>query len=146
MDKISVFLGICVLALAGCSGGGSTNGGLSTGPDEFTVEPNRALERPADYVSLPQPTPGASNRADVTPNQDAIVALGGRPAGPGIAQADRAFLAHAQRFGVEPGIRGSLGDGAVRRLFSGRMTLDAYAEYLRFRALGVAVPTAPPRP
>lgn len=139
---------LCFAAVAVLSACGradlSTNGDLSTGPDEFSVVPNRALEQPPSYTSLPEPTPGAANRADIDPDADAILALGGRP-GASAVGVDTALLAHVRRNGVDPEIRDILARSSGRRLFGGAMTLDAYAELERLRALGVRVPTAPPR-
>jgi len=155
------------LVLAGCS----ANGGLMVvdsgpGPDEFSVMPLRPLEMPAT-LELPQPTPGGANRTDPNPIGDAILALRGNPAAAtagGIPARDAALVAHTSRNGVEPGIRATLAaeDEALRARAStlrgfnplgndryfptyARWALDAYAELARFRALGVATPTAPPQ-
>ena len=66
------------VAVAGCSQKGLRDiRKTGTGPDEFLVLPNKPLNEPADYSSLPEPTPGAGNIADPTPQADAIAALGG---------------------------------------------------------------------
>ncbi len=160
-----------ILALAGtmvlASCGGET--GLrrfqgTGGPDEFSVQPSRPLEVPA---VLDLPPPGGSNRADVDPAGDAIALLGGSPAAAfagGVPASDAALVAQASRNGTDPAIRATLaaedaayrGSGGIGGLFNlfGRdryfqayagQALDAYAELARFRALGIAVPSAPPQ-
>jgi hypothetical protein len=136
------------------------------GPDEFSVMPVAALEIP-DTLVLPTPTPGAGNRSDADPEGDAIVALGGSRAAQfagGVPAADAVLVAQAGRNGVAADIRATLAadDARLRQnrktfsLFGGafsrdryfrayaNQSLDAYAELDRFRALGVATPTAPP--
>jgi hypothetical protein len=49
------------------------------GPEEFTVLPVKLLQKPSDYMVLPDPNPAAGNLVDATPKADAIVALGGTP-------------------------------------------------------------------
>ncbi|MFQ1702844.1 DUF3035 domain-containing protein [Loktanella agnita] len=134
------------------------------GPDEFQVIPVRPLEMPATF-SLPEPTPGGSNRTDPTPNTDAIAALGGRPSAQvagGIPTGDAALVAQSGRYGVDPAIRSQLAAEDARILERKRRTnvfnplnrdryfpayagqaLDASAEQARLRALGVAVPVRP---
>lgn len=160
---------ICLIALLGvasCSSGdpkllnlGSTN----DGPDEFGILPTKPLQTPADYSSLPVPTPGGRNLTDPTPASDAIVALGGKPnAG---AAGSVALMNHARRFGVDPNIRNTLAaeDLEWRRANDGRllerlanvnvyfrayekMSLDQYRELERWRAAGRDTPSAPPNP
>ncbi|MGB1234297.1 MAG: DUF3035 domain-containing protein [Planktomarina sp.] len=138
-------LGMIAL-VAGCSGGPSGNGTLSTGPDPFGVLPSKPLEAPADFQTLPQPVLGAANRTDATPLGDAAAALGGRPASRGIPAADQALLAAVGRNGVDANIRAELGAGVGSRLFGGNRVLDAQAELERLRILGITTPTAPPAP
>jgi hypothetical protein len=136
------------------------------GPDEFSVLPALPLQAPAS-LSLPQPTPGGANLSDPDPLGDAIRALRGNPAAAsagGIPARDAALVAHVSRNGVDPDIRATLAeaDAAYRdrariarslnilgqdQYFPAyrRWALDAYAELERFRALGVEVPSAPPR-
>ncbi|NCO16152.1 MAG: DUF3035 domain-containing protein, partial [Alphaproteobacteria bacterium] len=92
-----------LIALAGC---GSKEPVLmhvrasGNGPDEFAILPPKPLAMPEDLATLPDPTPGAANRSDPTPFEDAIIALGGKPqAARGIPAADGALLAQAVRFG-----------------------------------------------
>jgi len=47
------------------------------GPDEFGIIPNKPLVLPEDVSALPAPAPGGKNRTEATPQEDAIVALGG---------------------------------------------------------------------
>lgn len=139
------------------------------GPDEFSVVPTRPLEVPTGATTLPEPTPGGSNLSDADPNAAAIAALGGRASAAnagGIPAADAALVTYAARYGTDPAIRQELAaeDAAFRRRKSGggvlgllrgseryfaayaAMALDAYAELIRFRNLGVQVPSAPPAP
>ena len=141
--------------------------GAGGGPDDFSVLPVAPLEIP-QTKALPQPTPGGSNRVDPTPKADAIAALGGRASAQvagGVPTRDAALVARASRHGLTTNIRQQLAteDAAVRRsarrfnlfgLFGdgtyfgayARQALDAYAELARFRAAGVATPSAPPAP
>ena len=130
-----------------------------------TKTPPNPLEMPENLADLPEPTPNGSNRTDVNPLDDAVVALGGKPsAAGGIPAGDSALYAHAARFGVEAGIRTTLADEDLewRRDNNGRILerllnvnvyykayrsqrLDQQAELVRWRALGVRNPSAPPR-
>ncbi|MGR3466750.1 MAG: DUF3035 domain-containing protein [Shimia sp.] len=151
-----------VLTLGACAGGPGLRGGEARGdgPDEFGVIPQRELALPASFATLPPPTPGGANRADLNPQGDAIAVLGGVPgAGTG---GDPALLAQTGRFGVDPAIRGELRAADARfranrgrvqlfrrasaywRAYAGQ-TLDPVAETSRLGAAGVAVPSAPPR-
>ena len=130
------------------------------GPDEFAVLPSKPLTLPDSFAALPAPTKGGSNRTDVTPLQDAVVALDGNPNG-GIN--DGGLVNYASRFGISPNIRGELAaedlefrrknDGRVlERLFNvnvyykayRKQSLDQYAELERLRRLGVRTNSAPP--
>lgn len=159
---------LVIAPLAACSGsdrGLHRFGADRSGPDEFAVMPMRPLVIP-DTLALAEPTPGGANRADPNPVGDAIAVLGGSQgagnAG-GVPATDVALVAAAGRAGVDPAIRTTLAaeDAAFRRRASvinalnwaGRdryfrayagQALDAYGELARFRALGVAVPSAPP--
>lgn len=140
----------------------------TVGPDEFSILPNKSLQQPENFAALPPPTPGGRNRVDVTPNEDAVAALGGRPSAlsaGGIPAGDAMLVSAARRYGVTPGIRQQLAgedlnfrrrkDGKVlERLFNvnvyfrayRRQSLDKYAELERFRRMGVRTPAAPPKP
>jgi hypothetical protein len=161
-----------MIGLAAC-GGGSDDPNLlniqqprAEGPDEFGVLPNKPLQLPEDVAVLPEPTPGGANRADQTPQADAVAALGGNAAvlarGP---SGDRALIAYAGRNGVDPDIRTELAaadlefrrdnDGRLlERLFNvnvyfrayEEMELDQYEELERLRRLGVRTPAVPPDP
>ena len=137
----------------------------SDGPDEFAIVPPKPLEMPESLADLPEPTPGGVNRTDRNPEDEAVLALGGRPgAAGGIPSGDSALYAHAARFGVESGIRTTLAseDLEWRRDNNGRILerlfnvnvyykayrkqrLDQQAELSRWRALGVRTSSAPPR-
>jgi hypothetical protein len=135
------------------------------GPDEFAILPPKALENPADMTVLPEPTPGGGNRTDPNPQAEAIAALGGKAGNLGGTASDRALIAYAARGGVAADIRTELAQEDLQfrqknqgrpleRLFAvptyfrvyGRFALNAYDELARWRAAGVATPSAPPRP
>ena len=136
------------------------------GPDEFAILPPKALSTPADLRTLPEPTPGGGNLTDPQPEADAIVALGGKvpPAAGGIASADAALASYAARNGLSPDIRATLAaeDLRFRQTHQGRLlervfrvttyyqvyagfALNAFDELARWRAAGVATPSAPPK-
>lgn len=164
MPMQSKILGMCVavLALSACSDGVPTLMNLrntEAGPDEFSVVPTRELELPGSQ-ELPQPTPGGINRADPTPEADAIAALGGNI---NAAPSATGLVSYASRYGVSDGIRSTLlaedeeyrrrNDGRVlERLFRNNVyfdaysnqALDQYSELERLRRLGVQTPSAPP--
>jgi len=154
---------IAVLALLAACGGDRTLHSAdsgSGGPDEFSVVPVAPLQMP-DTFDLPQPTPGGTNLTDPNPLGDGVMAFGGTP-GAGVA-GDGALMAQVARFGTDPAIRGTLAteDAEFRRRALGmswnpfardryfpayaRFALDAYAELARFRAAGIATPSAPPQ-
>ncbi len=166
MGKV-ILIFVAMLSLAACANDRGlrdlrSNGG---GPDEFGVMPVNPLILPSDTSTLPAPTPGGTNRTDPTPNADAVAVLGGNPnalAPNGIPASDSALIAAAGRNGVDPAIRSTLAaeDASFRNrrarlsIFGGRdryfrayagQALDAYAELERFRAAGVATPSAPPQ-
>jgi len=172
MTRLGGKLIVGLLAVAVLAGCGSNEPRLMNikppgeGPDEFAIVPSKPLQQPDSFVSLPEPTPGAPNRVDATPDADAIVALGGNPAvvSRGAPGADAALLGHATRYGVSQGIRQTLAaeDLEYRRRKDGRllerlfnvnvyfrayapMSLDKYAELERFRQAGVRTPAAPPQ-
>lgn len=158
-----------MLALVACGNGSGTpqlmNLRTGEGPDEFAIVPPKPLEMPESLTELPEPTPGGTNRTDRDPEAEAVIALGGRPgAAGGIPAGDGALYAHAARFGVEGAIRQTLAaeDLEWRRDNQGRILerlfnvnvyykayraqrLDQQAELMRWRALGVRTPSAPPR-
>lgn len=136
-----------------------------TGPDEFLVAPAKPLETPPDLASLP--LPGGANRADPTPQQDAVAALGGSPAAlsrGGVPSSDQGLIRHAGRYGTDPVIRQTLAEEDLEhrrrnqglfleRVFNINVYYDSYrsqhlnqqAEIDRFRRAGVEVPSAPPK-
>lgn len=153
-------------ALSACTNTGLRNlRSTSTGPDEFMVEPNKELEVPPDMRSLPQPTPGGSNRTDNDPIGEAVVALGGRPGNVNapIPASDGALVTASSRYGVQSDIRQTLAteDAEFRRKKS-RFTQyrifseDLYEQVYRNQALdpratadawrrsGVVTPSYPP--
>jgi hypothetical protein len=128
--------------------------------------PVKPLTAPSDYDLLPAPTPGGTNLVDRNPQAEAIAALGGRPealnAG-AVPASDRALVANSDRYGVTPGIRGTLAqeDAEFRRQqarWSGfkLFPVDRYSQAYRryelepfevneaFRRSGRETPTAPP--
>jgi len=152
---------VLAFGLAACSGGGPLHrlGGGVRVPDDFSVLPAHPLAIP-DTMALP--APGGVNRAEADPLGQAMALLGGTE-GAG-SPGDGALLAAAGRYGAAADIRATLaredaefrqraGRGAAG--FSSRdpyyaayarQTLDPWAELTRFRAAGVATPSAPPRP
>lgn len=163
--------GAALIALAGCGNRDKTPELMhirsdSNGPDEFAILPPKTLEMPEDLAALPEPTPGGENRTDPRPNDDAVLALGGKPrtASEGVPAADGALYAHAARNGVQGGIRETLAaeDLEHRRQNNGRLLerlfgtnvyfrayrkeqLDQHEELDRWRAAGAKGPSAPPR-
>lgn len=138
----------------------------SSGPEEFSIVPNKALQTPENLSNLPTPTRGQGNLTDATPMQDAVAALGGNPARLGdtsIPASDAALVAGASRLGVSPNIRETTSAEDVDfrkrrgrftniRLFRTdrygdvykRQTLDARRTLDTFRRAGRKTPTAPP--
>jgi hypothetical protein len=169
--RVAVMAGlVAVVALAACNRSESEPRLLNlrtsgTGPDEFAILPTKPLQQPEDYASLPEPTPGGTNRTDPTPEADIAVALGGRAEAVGRGGVDGGIVTYASRFGVAPDIRETLAaedlefrrrnDGRLlERLFSVNVyyrayrsqSLDQYRELERFRAAGVRTPAVPPDP
>ncbi|MBV7407873.1 DUF3035 domain-containing protein [Maritimibacter sp. DP1N21-5] len=162
-------LGIAVLALAACETDREPNlfNVRSSTPDEFSIIPTKPLEQPEDYESLPAPTPGGSNRADINPYSDAIVAVGGSEAAynRGATASENGLLAQAARYGAPANIREQLAeeDLEYRRENNGRLLerlfnvnvyyesysqqeLDQHLEQDRLQQRGVRTPSAPPDP
>ena len=138
------------------------------GPDEFAVLPTKELVFPDDYVTLPEPTLGSKNRADLSPERDVVAVLGGRPEqldSKLIGSGEQALVNAASRLGVSADIRTVLAeeDKAYRKkrrswffqrwIYSDdaylkrvkEQSLLPYEELPRLRALGVRTPTAPPK-
>lgn len=170
--QIGVILGlVAALAVAGCSRDKAPKllniKNTSGTPDEFQILPTKPLEMPADYASLPNPTPGGTNRVDINPQAEAVASLGGRPdrvlTGTGVARADSGLLSHAGRYGIARDIRPVLAaeDLEFRRDNNGKFlerlfntnvyftayfeqALDQHAELARWRRAGVRTSAAPP--
>jgi hypothetical protein len=158
---------VAVLVLSACGNGTPELMNLRTGegPDEFGIVPPKPLAMPESLNDLPTPTPGGGNRTDRRPEDEAAIALGGKPgAAGGIPAADSALVSNAARFGVESGIRSTLAaeDLEWRRDNNGRILerlfnvnvyyrayrdqrLDQQAEKDRWRAAGARTSSAPPR-
>lgn len=158
---------LAVLVLSACGNGTPQLMNLrsGSGPDEFGIVPPKPLAMPESLTELPEPTPGGANRTDRNPEEEAAVALGGRPgAAGGIPAGDGALYAHAARFGSDASIRSTLAseDLEWRRDNRGRIlerlfnvtvyyrayrdqSLDQHAELARWRKLGLRTPSAPPR-
>jgi hypothetical protein len=157
-------LAASMLTLAACSSGTPQLMNLrntETGPDEFGVLPSAPLEMPDTFAELPEPAPGARNRADPDPEGAAIAALGGNAGR--AAGGSTGLVSHVTRFGISPDIRPVLAaeDEEFRRRNDGRIlervfgtnvyfeayrvqALDRYAELERLRRMGVRTPAAPP--
>ncbi|MDB5660942.1 MAG: hypothetical protein JWS10_3557 [Cypionkella sp.] len=158
--------GAALLALSACSEKAPELMNLrsdSNGPDEFAILPPKALEMPVSLAELPAPTPGGGNMTDPQPQNEAILALGGKPQ-PTTGVSDAGLYNYATRQGVTPGIRATLAaedlefrsknrGRPLERLFNqnvyykayAKMSLDQHAELLRWRAAGARTPSAPPR-
>ncbi len=154
------------IALAGCGDKGLRD--LRTnkpGPDEFLVNPVKPLAEPANYTTLPAPTPGQANLTDRSAIAEGVAAFGGRPesANAGIPASDGALVQHASRRGVNPNIRSTLAaeDAAFRKRKQRftrirlaptdrykqayeRQALDASREARRWRRAGARTPSSPP--
>lgn len=166
MRRIALMI-LIPLALSACA-----NKGLrdlqtdSKGPDEFMIQPVKPLEAPANYSTLPTPTPGQTNLTDRSALSEGVTAFGGRPEAlqGGIDRRDGALVTHASRLGVTPGIRSELAetDAAFRKRKERftqiriipvdrydqaykRQALDADAESARWRRAGARTPSSPPR-
>ena len=167
--RLSVLAAFAALSLSAC---GSSEPNLMTyagsreGPDEFLVVPAKPLETPPKPGELPPPAPGGTNRADPTPEADAVAALGGKPQAlnqTGYTQSDATLVAYADRYGVDPAIRAKLAeedlkirqrnDGLIlERMFNVNLYYQAYAnqslnqqqELERFRNAGIPTSSAPP--
>lgn len=162
---------VCVTALSACGNRGDDIqlrrlNDSGNGPNEFGIVPGKPLQEPESFSALPPPTPGGSNRTDVTPFADTLSALGGNPRALALtepATSDGALLNHSRRFGLAPNIRATLAreDLEVRRrrgrvnilgigpeddysLAYRRQWLDSRAESERLRARGIATSSAPP--
>ncbi|WP_319825533.1 DUF3035 domain-containing protein [Thalassovita sp.] len=162
----AVFL-VAFVGLAACSGDNRLRDlrSFTGGPDEFLILPGKELEAPKDYTSLPTPTPGGANRTDQNPRGDAVAALGGKPSQltpAGVPASEAGLVTYASRNGVQPAIRDELSEeDADFRKKQARFTrirlvrvdrynqayrkeaLNPYQELDRWRAAGVATPTAP---
>ncbi|MEM9710137.1 MAG: DUF3035 domain-containing protein [Pseudomonadota bacterium] len=165
--KLGALGGLCIF-LSACGGNSEPellNLQRGSTPDEFGILPTGPIEEPADYASLPPPNPGGTNRVDPRPEADVAQALGGRGGAAVSPAGDRALLAAAGRFGIDPNIRPELAaaDLAFRRDNRGRplerlfnlniyfrayadQALDQHAELDRFRAAGIPTPAPPPDP
>ena len=167
----AVMMGLALLSVSACSADRDITlrrlVSQGEGPDEFSVLPSKPLQAPADFTSLPQPTPGGRNLVDQDPLGDAVDGLGGRrtalvPAG--VPAADSALVAHAGRRGAPSDIRQTVAaeDREYRerksrftkwRIFVRNkyneayqeQTLDSWATNQSYRATGVQTPSVPPR-
>ena len=163
---------VVTAVLAGCSKNDREPNLLqfkSTGvPDEFSIVPFKPLEFPEGPTGLPEPAPGSANRADLTPSEDAVAALGGTKLADRdgkVPTSDHPLLINAARRGVEPNIRKELAEEdlnfrrkkdakLLERWFNvnvyadayRRFALDGYAEIERLRRLKIRTVEPPPKP
>jgi len=170
--KLIVPLSLVVI-VAGCNNNPvfGKNGNFrlkDAGPDEFSVLPTKELVLPEDYVTLPEPTLGSKNRADIEPQRDAVAVLGGKPEqldGELIGTGEQPLITAASRFGVSSDIRTVLAeeDAAYRKKHKARFyqrwifnddaylrrlkdqSIEPYDELPKLRAQGVRTPSAPPK-
>lgn len=165
MRKLAMLFVLPVL-VAGCANVGLRDlQSTSSGPDEFGIQPVGALQEPANYSELPEPTPGGSNRVDRSALADGAKAFGGKldDANAPVPARDGALVRHASRLGVTPNIRETLAetDADFRRRKArltqfrivpvdrynqaySREALNAEAEQNRWRRAGARTPSAPP--
>jgi hypothetical protein len=158
---------LMTLAAGGCSNQGlQTVSSNSRGPDEFIIEPKAELQTPENFASLPPPTPGQGNRADIDHQGAMVAALGGRADNPNapIPASDGALVTAASRHGVSPDIRQSLAteDAEFRsrqsrftqfQLFPENLYLDVYDDQRldaratadAWRRAGANTPSYPPQ-
>ncbi|MFK7877036.1 MAG: DUF3035 domain-containing protein [Paracoccaceae bacterium] len=166
MRLAQIVMIVAACGLTACGSGGLrelTNPG--EGPDEFLIVPGKPLQSPDTFATLPQPTPGGSNRTDLTPLQDSAAELGGqrRVATSEAPRTDGGVINYVSRFGRDGGIRQTLAteDEAFRKrrgrftqlrigrrdrykLVYERQSLDAQAEQRKWRRAGARTPSAPP--
>ncbi|MBU2866549.1 DUF3035 domain-containing protein [Pacificibacter marinus] len=157
-----VMCSVILIAATACAPKSTiTPAAVGASPDEFSITPVKPLESPKDFAALPAPTLGGVNLTDATPKADAIVALGGRTST--ATGVDGGIVTYASRYGVDQSIRSDLAasDARFRKLKTAapsfpwvqnkyerayrRLALDPWAELERLRALGVLVPSAPPK-
>lgn len=164
--RLTLSLVVMTMTLGACSNQGLQQvQSSSRGPDEFIVAPKAELTMPDSFANLPAPTPGQTNRTDIDPMSDMVIALGGRPqsaAGP-IPSSDGALVTAASRFGVTPDVRQALAeeDAEFRRTQSRftqfklfpedvyndvyrRQSLDARATAESWRRAGAKTSSFPP--
>ena len=169
MRKAWIVLVVAGVSLTACGGGNKAPHlmnlrSTTDGPDEFAILPPKSLSLPADMANLPKPTPGGGNLTDPHPEDDAILALGGKiPKAGGIPAGDAGLVRYADRNGGSPAIRQTLAadDLAYRKKHPGKflerafslttyfeayraMWLNQYVELAKWRAAGVPTPSAPP--
>lgn len=160
---VATALLVAATALAGCQNRGAAgllrSAGVGSTPDEFMVLPTKPLEMPENMAALPPPIPGAPNRVDHQPQQEAVAGLTGRSA---LATTNGTALV-ARAGPVDPNVRTELAAEDVQwrathhglffeRMFTRDkaavvykpMVLDAPAELERLRRMGVEVPPPPP--
>jgi hypothetical protein len=158
-----------VLALAGCTSGGTLHSNVSSGngPDEFSILPSKELVVPGDLSALPPPTPTGVNRTDQDPLGDAVTALGGSASARSalnttIPSADTGLVSYASRNGRQADIRQVVAQEDQefrdrRGLFTSvriskkglyedvykPQILDYREEWWRWKRAGVRTPAAP---
>lgn len=173
MYRICAIVGLGLLTLSACSRNEEGAPILMNAansqrtPDEFSILPTAPLQAPADFQSLPTPTPGGSNLVDPDPRADAVSALGGRVSAErtsGIPGSDAGIVRYAGRQGVSENIRETLAEEdletrrsnrprLLERMFSTNVyrqtyedeILDPQEELRRWRRRGVRTPAAPPQ-
>lgn len=166
--SITIISAVILLLLKGCGAdpvlGKNGNFRLKdAGPDEFAVLPTKELELPDDFKALPEPTPNTRNRVDLTPQHDAVAALGGNPKqldSTAVGAGEQALVAAASKRGTSENIRQTLAqedevfinrrsDKIIRNILYPRgkylrgyrdQALDAREELDRLRSRGVRTP------
>jgi hypothetical protein len=165
MRRIALFI-LLAVTLAACSSNGLRKlEAPSDGPDEFGLQPVKALETPTDYTTLPEPTPGQANLTDRSALNEGVIAFGGRPEADGgaIPSSDGALVQHASRLGVLPNVRADLAETDAKfrkrkQRFTGirivpvdrynqaykKQSLDQNAEARKWRRAGARTPSYAP--
>lgn len=165
MRRIALFI-LLSATLAACSSNGLRKlESPSDGPDEFAVQPVKALETPDNYTTLPTPTPGQANLTDRSALNEGVIAFGGRPEADGgaIPASDGALVQHASRLGVLPNVREDLAETDAKfrkrkQRFTGirivpvdrynqaykKQSLDQSAEARKWRRAGARTPSYAP--
>lgn len=123
---------IAALALSGCGDTRRAMGLDRTSPDEFAVVSRAPLTLPPSLTNanLPKPRPGAPRPQEPNPTQVAAATVFGKAAQSGTAAAagatsgERALIAQASGFGIEPNIRAKVDQETTSLIIADRRWID----------------------